>query len=79
MLLIRTCMPVRRSSENEYTLEEREILASLRRKSGRTCIKCIWYTNKGQHRGCYPDGKWRKFLSKSEFEAGCDSYSSGKE
>ena len=78
-MLIRTRMPVDRLREYEYTLQEREILGSLRRKSGRTCIKCIWYTKKGQHRGCYPDGKWRKFLSKSEFEAGCDSYSSGKE
>lgn len=72
-------MPVDRLPEYEYTLQEREILRSFRSKSGRTCIKCIWYTKKGQHRGCYPDGKWRKFLSKSEFEAGCDSYSSGKE
>lgn len=78
-MLIRTRMPVDGLPKYEYTLQEREILTSLRRKSGRTCIKCIWYKKKGQHRGCYPDGKWRKFLSKSEFEAGCDSYSSGKE
>ncbi len=78
-MLIPTCMPVGRLKDYEYTLEEREILASLRRKSGRTCIKCVWYTKKGQHRGCYPNGKWRKFLSRSEFEAGCDSFSATKE
>jgi hypothetical protein len=71
-------MRVGRQPKDDYTLEEREILASLRKKSGRTCVNCAWYMEKGQHRGCYPDGKWRKFLSKSEFEAGCDSYSPGR-
>jgi hypothetical protein len=58
----------------DYTLEERMILASLRKTSGRTCASCRWLVEKGQHRGCYPEGKYRKFLSRSEFEAGCDSY-----
>jgi len=63
---------------DDYTAEERLILASLRRGSGRTCASCRWFVEKGKHRGCYPEGKYRKFLSRSEFEAGCDMYSAAK-
>jgi len=60
--------------QDDYTLEERKILASLRKSTGRTCMRCEWYSERGSHRGCFPDGKYRKFLSASEFEAGCDSF-----
>lgn len=58
----------------EYTLEERKILASLRKSSGRTCGSCRWYSERGKHKGCFPHGKYRKFLSKAEFDAGCDLF-----
>lgn len=67
-------MRTNRTPKDDFTDEERMILASLRKKSGRTCVKCRWYETKGQHKGCYPEGKYRKFLSKTEFEAGCDLY-----
>lgn len=62
------------AGQDEYTLEERKILASLRKSTGRTCRHCEWYSERGSHRGCFPDGKYRKFLSASEFEAGCGSF-----
>ncbi len=62
------------AERDEYTLEERKVLASLRKSSGRTCRNCEWYSQRGANRGCFPDGKYRKFLSASEFEAGCDSF-----
>ncbi|HIH01272.1 TPA: hypothetical protein HA259_04225 [Thermoplasmata archaeon] len=68
-----------RRPSDDFTEEERIILASLRKKTGRTCVSCRWFVEKGQHRGCYPDGKYRKFLSKSEFESGCDVYTSADE
>ena len=68
-------MHSQRHTSDDFTEEERIILASLRKKTGRTCVNCRWLVNKGQHRGCYPEGKYRKFLSKSEFESGCDEYS----
>ena len=58
----------------EYTLEERKVLASLRKASGRTCSECQWYSVRGKHKGCFPQGKYRKFLSQSEFESGCDLF-----
>ena len=61
-------------SEDGYTPEEREMLARLRRSSGRTCKNCSWFSQRGSHRGCFPNGRYRKFLSASEFEAGCDSF-----
>ena len=72
-------MHSQRSSSDDFTEEERIILASLRKKTGRTCVNCKWLVKKGQHRGCYPEGKYRKFLSKSEFESGCDGYASSDE
>ncbi|OGS43683.1 MAG: hypothetical protein A3K76_04525 [Euryarchaeota archaeon RBG_13_57_23] len=58
----------------EYTAEELIVLASIRRSSGRTCRKCKWLVAKGGHKGCYPSGKYRKWLSQIEFESGCDMF-----
>lgn len=55
------------------------MLASLRRGSGRTCRNCRWYMPKGKHRGCYPEGRYRKWLSPEEFESGCERFSPVKE
>lgn len=60
--------------EEDYTREERIVLASLRRTSGRTCRKCAWYMQKGNHKGCFPMGKYRKWLSHEEFASGCERY-----
>ena len=60
--------------EDDYTPEERQVLASLRRSSGRTCRNCEWLSVRGSHRGCFPEGKYRKFLSASEYEAGCSMF-----
>lgn len=60
--------------EFEYTSEERAVLASLRRSSGRTCADCKWLETRGKHKGCFPGGRYRKFLSKKEFESGCDEH-----
>ncbi|UCE91845.1 MAG: hypothetical protein JSV90_01455 [Methanobacteriota archaeon] len=62
-------------ADPEYTPEERKVLASLRKESGRTCSHCRWYSDRGRHRGCFPNGKYRKFLSESEFDAGCELFS----
>ena len=59
---------------DDYTEEERKVLASIRKSSGRTCVNCEWHNQRGNHHGCYPEGRYRKFLSASEFEAGCDSF-----
>jgi len=64
---------------NGYTPEELLVLASLRRGSGRTCRNCRWYRPKGKHRGCFPEGSYRKWLSPEEFESGCDGFSPTKE
>lgn len=58
----------------EYTAEEMLVLASLRKSSGRTCRKCRWYVARGAQRGCYPNGKYRKWLSQAEFDSGCDAF-----
>lgn len=63
-----------RTKGQEYTREERIVLATLRRRSGRTCGSCAWYIPKGAQRGCYPDGKYRKWLSAEEYESGCDRF-----
>lgn len=59
---------------DDYTREERIVLASLRRSSGRTCRSCRWYTPKGKQRGCFPEGRYRKWLSPEEFDSGCDRF-----
>jgi uncharacterized protein YodC (DUF2158 family) len=66
-------------SEEGYTREEMLILATLRRSSGRTCRSCKWYSAKGQQRGCFPEGKYRKWLSPEEYSSGCDRFVSAKE
>jgi hypothetical protein len=64
-----------RMEDQEYTREERIVLAGMRRRSGRTCRFCAWYVPKGAQRGCYPEGKYRKWLSAEECESGCDRFS----
>jgi len=59
----------------EYTPEELVVLASIRRCAGRTCRSCAWYVAKGGHKGCWPNGKYRKWLSQKEFESGCEIFS----
>lgn len=56
----------------DYTPEELQVLAALRRASGRTCASCAWLRRSGKQLGCYPQGKYRKWLSSVEFDAGCD-------
>ena len=58
----------------EYTPEEMLVLASLRKSSKRTCRYCAFYVQKGNQRGCFPDGSYRKWLSPEEFESGCDRF-----
>jgi hypothetical protein len=67
-------MNAKSGSEGDYTAEEMLVLGSLRRSSGRTCRNCEWFTARGDHRGCFPDGKYRKWLSPEEFESGCDTF-----
>lgn len=57
-----------------YTDDEVRFLATLRRRSERTCRHCRWLSMRGQQRGCFPQGKYRKFLSKTEYESGCDMF-----
>jgi len=61
-------------AKDGYTREERLILASIRAKSGRTCRNCSWLVSKGGHRGCFPEGAYRKWLSADEFNSGCDQF-----
>ncbi len=61
-------------SKDEYTKEELLVLANLRRGSGRTCVNCAWYVPKGKQRGCFPNGKYRKWLTAEECQAGCDAF-----
>ncbi len=58
----------------EYTREEKQVLASLRRDSRRTCRFCVSYVQKGGQRGCFPEGKYRKWLSPEEYSFGCDAF-----
>jgi hypothetical protein len=60
--------------EEGYTREEMTILASLRRNTGRTCKTCEWYSARGNNRGCFPDGKYRKWLSPEEYASGCELF-----
>ena len=62
------------TSKIEYTKEEMIVLAQLRRSSGRVCRNCQWSSNRGKHRGCFPEGRYRKWLSPEEYEAGCDLF-----
>lgn len=59
----------------DYTPEEMLVLASIRKSTGRTCRRCKWYVAKGSQKGCYPNGKYRKWLSQIEYESGCDLFS----
>ncbi len=63
-----------RTASGEYTREELVVLAGIRRSSGRTCANCSWYLPKGRQRGCFPDQKYRKWLSFEEFSSGCDLF-----
>ncbi|MCX6658538.1 MAG: hypothetical protein NTY62_07655 [Euryarchaeota archaeon] len=67
-------MSAKPGTESGYTAEEMLVLGSLRISSGRTCRNCAWYRARGTHRGCFPDGKYRKWLSPEEFESGCDMF-----
>jgi hypothetical protein len=58
-----------------YTREELLVLASLRSTTGRTCRNCVWFVARGKHRGCFPAGRYRKWLSPEEFDSGCDMFS----
>lgn len=62
------------SSDQAYTRDEMLVLANLRRSSGRTCRNCEWYSAKGAHRGCFPEGKYRKWLGPEEYSSGCDRF-----
>jgi hypothetical protein len=62
-----------------YTREEIIVLGSLRRGSGRTCKSCEWYSARGKNRGCFPEGKYRKWLSPEEFSSGCDMFMKRKD
>jgi hypothetical protein len=65
--------------EQQYTEDELRFLATLRQTSGRTCRSCRWLSMRGQQRGCFPEGKYRKFLSGREYESGCDMFSPREE
>ena len=60
--------------QDDFTEDERRFLAGLRRTTGRTCRRCKWLSMRGQQRGCFPEGKYRKFLSAAEYESGCDMF-----
>jgi len=61
-------------SNNELTPEEKLMLASIRKSSGRTCANCRWLERRGPHMGCFPEGKYRKFLSDRERDVGCELF-----
>jgi hypothetical protein len=65
----------REVADDGYTREELLVLASLRRTTGRTCRNCVWFVTRGKHRGCFPAGRYRKWLSLEEFDSGCDMFS----
>ncbi|MGD9963372.1 MAG: hypothetical protein AB7S97_05680, partial [Thermoplasmata archaeon] len=62
------------TGENDFTEDERRFLAGLRRTSGRTCRQCKWLSMRGQQRGCFPEGRYRKFLSAAEYDSGCELF-----
>jgi len=64
----------RRQEPDGYTQDELIVLAGLRRSTGRTCRRCRWLSMRGQQRGCFPEGKYRKFLSSREYESGCELF-----
>lgn len=66
----------RRDEDGSFTEDERRFLAGLRKSSGRTCRRCKWLSMRGQQRGCFPEGAYRKFLSASEYESGCELFQS---
>lgn len=66
---------VRTGRDQDYTRDEQRFLAGLRKSSGRTCRRCKWLSMRGQQRGCFPEGKYRKFLSADEYESGCELFS----
>ncbi|MCU0858973.1 MAG: hypothetical protein MUE55_00045 [Thermoplasmata archaeon] len=57
--------------DQDYTKDELAFLSELRRREGRTCRHCSWLSVRGNQRGCFPQGKYRKFLSNAEYESGC--------
>lgn len=63
-----------RHDKSEYTREELIVLAELRRRSGRTCESCAWYVLRGRQRGCFPERRYRKWLSAEEFSSGCNVF-----
>ncbi len=66
--------PANKPTDESYTHEERIVLASLRMSSRRTCKYCAWLSMRGQQRGCFPEGKYRKFLSPDEYDSGCERF-----
>jgi len=71
-MTISLAVPKRRlAGSDDFTNEEKAVLASLRRSSGRTCASCAWYESRGKHRGCFLQGKYRKWLSPEEYRSGC--------
>jgi hypothetical protein len=54
-----------------YTKDELAFLSEVRKRDGRTCRHCAWLSVRGNQRGCFPQGTYRKFLSAQEYEAGC--------
>jgi hypothetical protein len=63
-----------RAADEDYTREERIVLAGIRRGSGRTCVNCAWFVPKGRQRGCFPGQKYRKWLSYEEYGSGCELF-----
>jgi hypothetical protein len=63
-----------KQGSQDYTREEMLVLANLRRSSGRRCRDCSWFSAKGNQRGCFPDGRYRKWLSPEEYESGCERF-----
>lgn len=61
-------------SNHEYTRDEMLLLASIRQGSGRTCEHCAWFSAKGTHKGCFPEGVYRKWLSPEEYRSGCAQF-----
>ena len=66
--------PTDSKSRDDYTREERVVLASIRRSSGRTCRNCAWFEPRGGQKGCFQNGAYKKWLSAEEFSAGCDMF-----
>ncbi|MCU0853072.1 MAG: hypothetical protein MUC90_07480 [Thermoplasmata archaeon] len=62
------------ADSGSYTREELLVLASLRKRSKRTCRYCTHFVQKGSQRGCFPEGIYRKWLSAEEYDAGCDRF-----